>query len=558
MVNRLEGKTLGDYHLLEKVGQGGMTTVYKALALSRSQIVALKILSPYIAQDENFRTRFQREVDLLREMRHSNIVPILDYGEQDLYAYIVMPYYPKGTLGDRMRTNPFDPFEIGRLMRQISSALTYAHAKGVIHRDVKASNILIHDSGQALLSDFGFARVNDLSVSLTGSALIGTPAYMSPEQCKGATLDTRSDQYSLGIVLYQLFTGTVPFEGDTPMAVAVQHINEPLPRPRRFNPDLPEGIEKVLLKALSKDPDHRYPDIDSMNEGFQESLRQSVDAFGQFVPRVSRFDLATWIMEKTPLGSSLQTISHWWRERRPAMVMVALLALMLPTAGFALASVFDSEPVQQVELMGGADPELQATIDALSTTIAREAGQGADPALIEAAVAGTLAAQARTDSGRPTATAGLSGTLAAGAGPTSDSDFGAINPQESATSTAGGFGDESGEGSGPEASSTPRPDATSTPVPGATNTPAPGTTQTSGPGPTSTPGPTNTAPPAASNTPAPTSPPQPTATSVPPTEPPPPTSTPVPPPPPTKTPKPVNDKACKDDPDHPNYCTPEP
>jgi serine/threonine protein kinase len=523
MVNPLEGKTLGNYHLMEKIGQGGMTTVYKALDLSRSQVVALKILSPYIAQDENFRTRFQLEVNLLRDMRHSNIVPILDYGEQDMYSFIVMPYYAAGTLQDRMRKNPLDPFEIGRLMRQLTSALEFAHTKGVVHRDVKASNILIHDSGQALLSDFGFARVSDLSMSLTGSALIGTPAYMSPEQCKGAPIDARSDQYSLGIVLYQLFTGTVPFEGDTPMAVAVQHINEPLPRPRRFNPDLPDAIESVLLKALSKDPDHRYPHIDTMNEAFQDGLRQSVDGFGQFVPRMNRFDLATWIMEKTPLGSSLQTISHWWRERRPAMVMVALLALMLPTAGYAVASVFDSQPVERVELVSGQDAELQATIDALSTSIAMEAGQGADPALIEAAVAGTLAAQARAGSGRPTATPGDSGTLAVALEPTSESGIVADAGTEQATSE----GDGSDGGPGPSAT----PDASATPAPGETSTPAP----------SSTPVP-------------PTEPPAPTSTPVPPTAPPAPTNNPKP----TKTPKPPNPNACNDNPDHPNYCPPEP
>jgi serine/threonine protein kinase len=528
VIDRLEGKTLGDYHILEKVGQGGMTTVYKALDLPRSRVVALKVLSPYIAQDPGFKARFEREVEVLEELHHPNIVPILDFGETDIHAYLVMPFMHEGTLQDRMRRGAIDPFEIARMVSGIGEALAFAHERGVIHRDVKPSNILVDGDGNVLLSDFGFAHVDDLSVSLTGSALIGTPAYMSPEQCRGDKLDARSDQYSLGIVLYQLFTGRLPYEGDTPMAVAVQHINEPLPGPRRANPDLPKPVAAVIVKALSKDPEQRYPTIMEMNDAFQAAVRESVDAFGHFIPTMDHFDLITWITEETPLGRPIKTLSWMWRTRRPALVSVMLLLLMLPTAGYALASLGfepDSQPI--AALSGGGDQNLQATIDALSTSIAAGASEGLDPSMIEAAVAATLSASSRQRSGRPTATPGLLQTLAADQAATRESADGpeVVLATPTEQSSGGGGGGNSG-GSG-------------------TDTPTATPSRAASPNPTSVQEVTPTA------MPSPTSTPPPTATLVP-------TSTPIPP---TTTPAPrptINPKACKDNRDHTNYCTPVP
>lgn len=532
MIDRLEGRTLGDYHILDKIGQGGMTTVYKALDLARHRMVALKVLSPYIGQDPSFSTRFQREIELLGKLRHPNIVPILDYGESDLYTYIVMPYFAKGTLQERLHQSPLDPYEVARLTKQISAALAFAHQQGIVHRDVKPSNILINDEGKALLSDFGFAQVSDISISLTGSALIGTPAYMSPEQCKGAEIGPESDQYSLGIVLYQLFTGQVPYGGETPMAVAVQHINEPLPRPGRINPELPEPIDNVLVKALAKDPKHRFATIEDLNKAFQSAIRDSVDGFGQLVPPVNRFNLNTFIMERTPLGRPIDAVTGMWRQQRPVLISILLLLLLLPTAGYALASLTGFQEEPRVQLSGGSDARLQATIDALSTEISGESGGELDPSIIEAAVAGTMSAQARARSGRSTPTPGLFETLVANQqNATATDQAGRLGLLPEATATNSGSGDGSGGGSQP------------TSAPTATRTPAP----TSGPSPT----------------PEPTSMPEPTATPMPPSATPvPPTSTPVPPsatPQPTSPPPTNNPNSCQyDKPNNPNYCTPEP
>jgi len=269
---QLVGGALGPYQIVDTIGKGGVATVYKAHDRLRGEVVALKVLSPLLAQDNQFIHRFRREVAVLRHMSHPNIVPILEYGQAYGLAYLVMPYMASGTLLDRMQRAPMTLHEAALVTSQVALALGYAHLKGIVHRDVKPSNILLNEHGDALLSDFGLAYVHDPSVSLTGSILIGTPSYMSPEQCRGEEVDHRSDQYSYGIVLYQLTTGRLPFNAETPMAVVVKQITEPLPPPREINPQLPVRIEEVLLRALAKDPADRFRSMRDLNNAFQQAL----------------------------------------------------------------------------------------------------------------------------------------------------------------------------------------------------------------------------------------------------------------------------------------------
>ena len=226
----LVGRTISHYRILEQIGQGGMSSVFRAQDMRGLRQVAVKVLSPYLAQERHFRARFEREAKLLHQLKHPNIIPLLEFGEADGLAYIVMPFISSGTLHERLKAGPIDPKEGARLVDQLASALSCAHANGVIHRDIKPSNVLLDLDGNALLSDFSFARPQDTSQDLTGSALIGTPAYMSPEQCRGDPIDRRSDQYSFAVMLFQITTGQLPFEGETPMAVAMQHVSTPLPR----------------------------------------------------------------------------------------------------------------------------------------------------------------------------------------------------------------------------------------------------------------------------------------------------------------------------------------
>jgi hypothetical protein len=281
-------RVIGEYRIIDRIGKGGMATVYKAVHPNRAWPVAIKILFPVLAEDESFKARFKRELHVLLRLKHPHIVPVLDFGHYQETAYIVMPYMECGTLEDRLKRGSLTPREGARLMGQVASALEYAHQAGIIHRDVKPSNILLQPDGSALLTDFGLAHLVDASMSLTGSAVIGTPAYMSPEQCKGERVDARSDQYSLAVILYQLCTGQLPYQGDTPLAVVIQHVNEPLPRPRQVNPNLPVEVEDVLLKALSKDPKGRYATVEGFNAGFQKALSQALKGGKALIPRLRR------------------------------------------------------------------------------------------------------------------------------------------------------------------------------------------------------------------------------------------------------------------------------
>ncbi len=254
----LIGQTVGQYRIIEQIGQGGMATVYKAYQPSLDRYVAVKVLPPYFAHEPGFAERFTREAKAIARLNHPNILPIYDFGQQGDLSYIVMKYVEAGTLKDILGT-PLALDVTADIVRQIAAALDHAHQRGILHRDVKPSNVLLDEGRWVLLTDFGLAKMIEGSVALTGSGVgVGTPAYMSPEQGRGETVDVRADIYSLGVVLYEMLTGRVPFEAETPMAVVIKHITDPLPLPRSINPQLPEAIERVILKALAKDPADRF------------------------------------------------------------------------------------------------------------------------------------------------------------------------------------------------------------------------------------------------------------------------------------------------------------
>ncbi len=256
----LIGKTLGSYRILEQLGRGGMATVFKAYDPGMDRYVAIKIVSPHFAQHPEFRERFRREAKTIAKLEHAHIIPVQAFGEEGEIPYLVLRYMDTGTLRDRMNKHPMDFTETRRLISQIAEALDYAHRNGVIHRDVKPSNVLIDSEGNAYLTDFGIAKIVEATVELTGTGTaMGTPQYMSPEQCRGdKDLTPATDIYSLGVILYQMLTGSLPFDADTPLAVLHKHLYDSLPPPRQINPQISEDMERVLLKALSKDPKDRY------------------------------------------------------------------------------------------------------------------------------------------------------------------------------------------------------------------------------------------------------------------------------------------------------------
>jgi hypothetical protein len=254
----LVGHSLGQYRLVERIGLGGMATVYKAYQAALDRYVAIKVLPPYYAHEPGFAERFTREAKAVAKLTHPHVLPIYDFGQENGLSYIVMQYVQAGTLKELLG-QPIDLITAADVIEQIADALDYAHEQGIVHRDVKPSNVLMDRGRWVLLSDFGLAKMVEGSQQLTGSGVgVGTPAYMAPEQGQGLKADRRADIYSLGIILYEMTTGRVPFEAETPMAVVVKHITEPLPLPRVLNPNLAEGVERIIMKALAKNPQDRF------------------------------------------------------------------------------------------------------------------------------------------------------------------------------------------------------------------------------------------------------------------------------------------------------------
>jgi serine/threonine protein kinase len=255
------GQMLGPYRIINQIGRGGMATVYKAYQASVDRYVAIKVLPSQLAESREFATRFQQEARIIAKLEHPHILPVFDYGESDGVAYFVMRYLEAGTLKDRMiEGRPLPLHEINKLFTQLAEALSYAHGHGIVHRDLKPANALIDSQGNVFLTDFGIAKLlESASPRLTQTdAIMGTPAYISPEQAQGQPVDQRSDIYSLGIILYEMVTGSVPFTAETPLAVLFKHISDPLPPPSAVKPDIPRPIERVILKALAKDPRDRF------------------------------------------------------------------------------------------------------------------------------------------------------------------------------------------------------------------------------------------------------------------------------------------------------------
>jgi serine/threonine-protein kinase len=250
-----------------------MATVYKAYQPSLDRHVAVKVLSTFLAQEPDFIKRFEQEAKAIAKLNHPNILPVHDYGREGELIYIVMRYVEGGTLQDIMLGQSLDLDTAVEITTQMGGALDYAHQRGIVHRDVKPSNVLMADGNWALLSDFGLARMIGTSTKITKAGVgMGTPDYIAPEQARGARVDGRSDIYSLGIVLFEMLTGRVPFEGDTSLVVLYKHVTDPPPPPREINPDIPEAVEQVVLKALAKEPVDRFQRAGQMVRALQKAV----------------------------------------------------------------------------------------------------------------------------------------------------------------------------------------------------------------------------------------------------------------------------------------------
>ncbi|HLZ69627.1 MAG TPA: serine/threonine-protein kinase [Dehalococcoidia bacterium] len=265
----------GQYRIIAPAGQGGMTQTYRAATTGQGGApaeVTLKTIAPALSTQPDFAARFAREAAALAALRHPNILPVIDYGQAEGRAYLVYPALPGGTLRQRLG-RPIPPEQAQALLVPVAAALDAAHQNGVVHGNLKPRNILLAANGAPLLDDFGLTHLVEPDGAGPGGATLGTPAYMAPEQVQGRPLDGRVDQYALGIIAYQMLTGSVPFSGADPEAVAWMHVRDPLPPPSSRNPALAGPIEQVLLVALSREPAGRFPSCGSFISALGQALR---------------------------------------------------------------------------------------------------------------------------------------------------------------------------------------------------------------------------------------------------------------------------------------------
>jgi len=345
----LIGETLDRYQVIEHLGRGGMAEVYKAYQPRLDRYVAVKVLHAFLADEENFLARFQREAKAIAMLRHPNIVQVYDFDydeEWDVY-YMVMEFIGGPTLkvqlkdlAEHEKQMPLD--EAVRVAAALGKALDYAHQRGMIHRDIKPGNVMFTDDGQVVLTDFGIARMINLSGLTASGAIIGTPSYISPEQAMGRPGDERSDIYSLAIVFYQMITGDLPFDAETSMGIILKHISEPPPSPRTLRPDLPEMVEQVLVRALAKDPAQRYQEVTEFVTDLQRAAAGETIVLppvkeAEADPSLTRNIPRSLTQEQTPPPSSTPTSTPApvSRQRRwGALALLGIvLVLLLGTAG---------------------------------------------------------------------------------------------------------------------------------------------------------------------------------------------------------------------------------
>ena len=378
----------GRYRVLRKLGSGGMANVYLAEDEELGRRIAIKILNDRHASDEQFVERFRREAKNAAGLSHPNIVQIYDRGEAEGTYYIAMEYLDGRTLKEAAGREPLPIREAIDYARQILGALRFAHRKGIVHRDIKPHNALIDDDGRVKVTDFGIARAGAASQMTEAGSIIGTAQYLSPEQARGGAVDHRSDLYSVGVVLYDLLTGTVPFTGDTPVEIAMKHLSAVPEPPSARRAEIPRNLDQVVLRALAKDPEERYASAEEMDaelarvaEGLPVST-ETADAATAVLAGAGVTDTAPTAIARAPAQPRYtpRPSGYYYdppRRRRPFWPWLLALGLIV-AAG--LAGWFAYNTIQdqlQSELV--AVPDVRGLEEILAVTKLRDFDLVPDP-----------------------------------------------------------------------------------------------------------------------------------------------------------------------------------
>lgn len=356
----------GRYKIIEKIGGGGMADVYKAEDLTLGRTIALKILHKQFASDEGFLERFRREAQAAAKLNHPNIVSIYDVGDENGIYYIVMEYVPGMTLKKIIQKDaPLSTEKTVHIAMQIAKAMEFAHQHEIIHRDIKPQNVMITDSGEIKVTDFGIARAGTTSTMTRTGSILGTAHYISPEQAQGSIVGPTTDIYSLGVVMYEMATGELPFRGENPVAVALKHINDtPLP-PRGVFAAVPESLEAVIMKAMNKNPSDRYRSADALRDDLKRVIEGlPVKVMGSVIPAdvPEGADLTRTIAAK-PAGGAPRPKK---KPKKGLIIGIIVAVLILLMGGGALAySLLSTPKVTVPNLKGKTLSQAQRAVEAV-------------------------------------------------------------------------------------------------------------------------------------------------------------------------------------------------